>query len=94
MPVMTIIQPPVGDEHVYEAIRREIDFDEKRPDGLIVHAMGEIDGLWQIINVWEAPEYAERWDRDTLQPAVQRVVGESASRRVFETFQRHDLITP
>jgi hypothetical protein len=94
LPVISIIQPAVEDHHVYDAVRHKIDLDKNHPDGLILHAVGEIDGAWRIINIWESADYAERWERDTLVPAAREILGEAASRRVVKTFGLHHLITP
>lgn len=94
MPVISIIRPPMEDQQFYDAILQRIDLDRNHPDGLIVHAAGEIEGAWQIVNIWESAEYAERWERETLLPAATEIAAEAAGRRVVRTFPLHHLITP
>ncbi len=48
------------------------------PDGLIFHSAGEFDGRFQVFNVWESQEQAERFIEDRLRPAIKAAVGEEA----------------
>jgi hypothetical protein len=46
------------------------------PEGLIFHSAGELDGRFQIFNVWEAREQSERFTRERIRPALVAVMGE------------------
>ena len=41
----------------------------------MLHAAGEVDGSWQIVEVWYSQEYAQRFDLDRLVPAIAAVTG-------------------
>jgi hypothetical protein len=40
------------------------------PEGLIFHSAGELDGRFQIFNVWEAREQSERFTREQIRPVA------------------------
>jgi hypothetical protein len=46
------------------------------PEGLIFHSAGELDGRFQIFNVWEAREHFDRFTRERIRPALVAVMGE------------------
>jgi hypothetical protein len=58
-----------------------------------MHAAGEVDGRWQIVNVWESEEYAEHFDRETLEPTIRDLTGARPDREVTSYEVAH-LITP
>jgi hypothetical protein len=60
----------------YDAVSAKLGIKENPPDGLIFHSAGELEGVFQIFNVWESGEHAERFTRDRLQPARIEVMGE------------------
>jgi hypothetical protein len=60
----------------YEAVQRLIG--DQAPDGLIVHAAGEVDGTWQSVSIWESQEAYVRFRDERLMPAVLQVVGAAA----------------
>ena len=67
----------VGAEQ-YDAISAELGIDKEPPEGLIFHSAGMLDGRFQVFNVWETPEHAERFVTDRLRPAQVAVMGEEA----------------
>jgi hypothetical protein len=74
LPYLRIVQPEISAE-LYDTITSNIEVTKNHPLGLIMHAAGEADGVWRIVEVWEAEEYAESFDRDVLVPAVEAVTG-------------------
>lgn len=44
-------------------------------EGLIFHVSGPIPEGWRVIDVWESPEAAERFQRERLQPAAEKLGG-------------------
>ena len=46
------------------------------PDGLMVHAAGEVDGLWRSVSIWESKEAFERFRNERLLPVVAQVHGD------------------
>jgi hypothetical protein len=43
----------------------------RRPEGLLVHTGGPMDGGWRVFDVWEAREPYERFAAAHVRPAVQ-----------------------
>ena len=43
----------------------------RRPEGLLVHTGGPMDGGWRVFDVWEAREPYERFVTERVQLAVQ-----------------------
>lgn len=88
MAFVLITHPP--SREMYEKVAASLDRDQSA-DGLIVHTASEHDGRVWVVDIWESKEQAERWERDTLRPAIEAAMGRSAppdmpdSER-FETF--------
>ena len=72
----------------YETVSNAIGPDDNPPEGLIVHAAGEVDGKWQSVSVWESQEAYERFRDDRLFPAVRQTLGDSA----IEAGRRRQII--
>jgi len=51
-------------------------FADEPPEGLIFHSAGELEGRFQVFNVWETRENFERFTQDRLRPAQVAVLGE------------------
>ena len=51
----------------YDRLNAEVGED---PEGLILHTASEKNGKARIIDVWESKEAYERFERDTLMPAM------------------------
>ncbi len=60
----------------YDAISGEMGIENEPPEGMIFHSAGELEGRFQVFNVWETPEHAERFVTDRLRPAQVEVIGE------------------
>ena len=60
---------------IYEAVNEKLGVDDDVPDGLIAHAAGDAGGQWEIVEVWESREQAERFDAERLIPAIEAVMG-------------------
>jgi hypothetical protein len=74
MPIVRVIRPPMVTAETYEAVNEKIGLDDV-PDGLIAHAGGEVDGQWEIVEIWESAAQAERFDSERLTPAIEAVMG-------------------
>lgn len=59
-------------EH-YVSVQRALG--DEMPDGLILHAAGEVDGHWRAVSVWESREAFARFRDTRLMPAVVRALG-------------------
>ena len=60
----------------YDAVTAEMGIADEPPEGLIFHSAGELEGRFQVFNVWETPEHFERFTQDRLRPAQVAVMGE------------------
>ncbi|HEY5261901.1 MAG TPA: hypothetical protein VIJ33_07285 [Solirubrobacteraceae bacterium] len=95
MAILRIARPPMLTAEMYDAIQAKLGADENPPDGLLMHSAGAVDGVWQIIDVWESEEHARRFDDEHLGPAIQELVGD-APRTPAEitTYELHNLLLP
>jgi hypothetical protein len=95
MAIIRIIRPPMLTAEVYDAVNAKAGVSENPPEGLLMHTAGEVDGQWQIVDVWESEEHARRFDEERLAPAIEAVVGSTAPgpppRTVYEL---HRVIRP
>lgn len=96
MAIVRIIQPPITRE-MYDAVNAALlRAGDTPPDGLIMHSAGEADGKWQIVDVWESEEQAQRFDSERLIPAIAAASGEEspATRPPLTVYELHNLILP
>jgi hypothetical protein len=61
----------------YEKVSQAVGADDSPPEGLIVHAAGEVDGKWHSVSVWESQEAADRFRDERLLPAVRQALGDA-----------------
>jgi hypothetical protein len=54
MTYMRIVRPPMVTPEIYDAVNDKLGVLSDPPDGLIMHAAGELDGQWQIVEAWES----------------------------------------
>ena len=60
----------------YDAVNAKLGIWDDPPDGLIFHSAGELEGVFQVFNVWQSSEQADRFTRERLQPARIEIMGE------------------
>jgi hypothetical protein len=60
----------------YDAVIEKMGLADKPVEGLIFHSAGELEGSFQVFNVWETRENFERFKADRLRPAQVAVMGE------------------
>lgn len=73
--IIRITQPPMLDRETYDAVNAKVGVDENPPEGLLMHSAGEVDGRFQIVDVWESAEHAERFDAERLGAGIREVIG-------------------
>jgi hypothetical protein len=95
MAIIRIIRPPMVTAETYDAVNAKAGVKENTPEGLLIHTAGEVDGQWQIVDVWDSEEHARRFDEERLAPAIEAVVGSAPPgpppRTVYEL---HNVIRP
>ena len=62
----------------YDAVQAQIDIESEPVEGLIFHSAGELEGRFQIFNVWESREDFDRFEAERIRPALVAVMGEEA----------------
>ena len=60
----------------YDAVIEKVDLAGEPVEGLIFHSAGELEGRFQVFNVWESRENFERFGTDRLRPAMVAAMGE------------------
>ena len=94
-----IISRPEGiTKEIYDAVQAKLDLRGNPADGLLVHSSGELDGRFQIWNVWESPAHFERFRAERLQPAMVAALGEERVAAMPEVeniaVELHSLVIP
>lgn len=54
----------------YLEVHREV-INTIKPQGLLLHSAGEVDGRWEIFDIWESPAAFERFSQQLI-PVVQQ----------------------
>jgi hypothetical protein len=95
MAFVRIFQPANVTAEIYDAVNEKAGVVADPPAGLIFHCAGDADGTWQILDVWESKEDAEKFDQERLVPAIESVIGmrppDSAMR---DSYELHRVIKP
>jgi hypothetical protein len=96
MAILRIVQPPMVTKETYDAVNAHVSVHATPPEGLIMHSAGEVDGTWQIVDVWESEEHAQRFDSERLAPAIEAVVGATPPAGPPRTtaYELHNLMIP
>jgi hypothetical protein len=77
MAIGTLTRLPEGlGAQQYDAVSEKMGMASQPPEGLIFHSAGELDGRFQIFNVWESREHFDRFNRERLEPARVAVMGQ------------------
>jgi hypothetical protein len=78
---------------VYDAVHAEAS--QHPAEGLLMHLAREVDGGFQVIEVWESKEQCDRYSADVLIPIISRVAGPDAAQGPApEEFEVHELMVP
>jgi hypothetical protein len=65
-------------EETYEQISAKMGTEQDPPSGLIAHTAGPVDGVWQVVDIWESAGAKERFEQDRLMPAISALFGAEA----------------
>jgi hypothetical protein len=91
--IVRIIRPEGTTAEMYDAVGKKLNIGDDPPSGLIVHAAGEVDGQWQVVEVWESVEDADRFATTRLMPAIAEVAGVT-SRPEMSVYDAHNVVRP
>jgi hypothetical protein len=81
----------------YERVNEAVGADANPPEGLIVHAAGEENGLWRSVDVWESQAAFEQFMEQRLLPAAKQALGDAvveAGPPPQESFEVKHLVKP
>jgi hypothetical protein len=93
MAIIRIVRPPMVDAQTYDAVNAKLGVEQNLPEGLLMHCAGEVDGAWQIVDVWESAEHAQRFDQERLRPAIAAVSPDAPAEPPPTTlYQLHSLL--
>jgi hypothetical protein len=95
MAVVRIVQPPMITTEIYDQVNAKMGVEDSPPDGLLVHTAGTVDGVFQIVDVWESSDHAQRFDSERLVPAITEVMGGPPPGAPQTTeYELHSLVKP
>lgn len=63
---------------VYDKVSGALDARGNPPEGMIFHSAGELEGIFQVFNIWESREHFDRFREERLMPAMKEAMGEEA----------------
>jgi hypothetical protein len=79
----------------YEKVNAELEaMGEQSPPGMLVHAAGEVDGKWQIVDVWESEQQARQFYEGPLTKAIEAVAGMVPPGAPYTAYELHTLVRP
>ncbi len=93
MPMLRVVSGHIEEREAYETVVRGIRLHTEHPVGLLMHALGRRPDRIEIVQVWYSREYAERFDEETLIPAL-LAAGVDPGRRQITWTDLEDLVTP
>ena len=72
-----------GTAEMVDRLNAEIDPDGNRPDGLIFHASGPVDGGWGVLDFWQSRAEFDRFAAERIGPAM-AAIGATGQPEVHE----------
>ena len=80
---------------MYEKVNAQLEaMGEQSPPGMLVHAAGEVDGKWQIVDVWESEQQARQFYEGSLAKAIEAVAGMVPPDAPHTAYELHALVRP
>jgi hypothetical protein len=89
-----IAQPPNLTADVYEKVNAELGVEDDPPGGMLLHSAGEVDGKWQIVDVWQSKEQARQFYEGRLTKAIEAVVGMTPPDAPSTEYELHTVVRP
>ena len=79
----------------YDAITERLGAADNPPEGMILQSAGYTDDdRFQIIELWETNEHANRFRRERLMPLVAELAGANTEPPDVSTYETHSIIRP
>lgn len=83
---------------VYDTVSEALDTRANPPEGMIFHSAGELEGTFQVFNIWESREHFDRFREERLVPAMNEALGEEAVSQMPEAdyieVKIHEYVIP
>ena len=77
MAIGLIIKFPEGmGAEAYDSVDAKLDLENNPPVGLILHSAGELDGRFQVFDIWETREAHDNFQQGQLRDAMIAAMGE------------------
>jgi hypothetical protein len=90
-----ITQPPGVTADTYDKVNAQLEATGDLPaPGLLLHSAGEVDGQWQIVDVWESEAHARRFYDGRLTQAIERVIGMAPPEAPSTEYALHTVVRP
>jgi hypothetical protein len=94
MAFMRIARPPNVTADTYEKVNAELGMDGDPPEGLLLHSAGDVEGQWQIVDVWESEAQARQFYDGRLTRAIERVIGMVPPAAPSTEYELHTVVRP
>jgi hypothetical protein len=94
MAYIRITQPPNVTADTYERVNAELNAQGDPPPGMLLHCAGEVDGKWQIVDVWESEDQARQFYEGRLTKAIEAVMGMTPPEAPSTAYELHTVIRP
>ena len=75
MPVGIRIKLPGVTQEQFDEVNAHVNADQDKPNGLIFHSSGPIEGGWGVIDFWESRELFDEFFGSRVKAAVDSSVG-------------------
>jgi hypothetical protein len=84
------------DAEQYDAVSKEVDGDANPPEGMILHSASPNEGGgMHVVDVWESMEARDKFAKERLTPAVEKVIGETPDGPPqLDVYEVHHLVKP
>lgn len=84
MAIAFLLEIPGGTKEQYDQITQGIGLTGSQlAPGQLVHFAGPVEGGWQVVNVWESQEAAEKWMNEKINPAREKAGSPEPVVKVF-----------
>jgi hypothetical protein len=94
MAFIRITRPPNTTADTYEKVNAELGVEGEPPAGLLLHCAGEVDGKWQIVDVWESREQARQFYEGPLTQAIEAALGMVPPAPPSIEYELHTVLRP
>jgi hypothetical protein len=94
MAFIRITQPPNVTAETYDSVNKELGVDSDPPAGMLLHCAGEVDGKWQIVDVWESQAQARDFYDGRLTAAIEKVIGMTPPPAPSTEYELHAAVRP